>query len=57
MAVKQLSQEQVQSIKGYCAGYKRHPFKKSLFANSDYAFQAPFVRTDALSSQYRGFSS
>ena len=34
-----------------CAGYMRHPLKKSLFDNDDYAFQAPFVRTDVLSSQ------
>jgi len=29
-----------------------HPFKKSLFDNDDSAFQAPFLRTDVLSSQY-----
>jgi hypothetical protein len=29
-----------------------HPIKKSLFDNDDSAFQAPFVRTDVLSSQY-----
>jgi len=52
LAVKQLSQEQVQYIKGYCTGYIRPPFKKILFANSDYAFQAPFLRTDVLSSQH-----
>jgi hypothetical protein len=57
MAVKQLSQEQVQTIKGYCAGYKRHPFNMSLLANSNYAFQAPFVRTDVLSSQHRSYDN
>jgi hypothetical protein len=36
-----------------CTGYIGHPFKKGLFDNDDSAFQAPFVRTDVLSSQYR----
>ena len=36
-----------------CAGYMRHPFKKSLFDRDDYAFQAPFLRTDVQSSQHR----
>jgi hypothetical protein len=36
-----------------CAGYMRHPFKKSLFDNDDYAFQTPFLRTDVLSSLHR----
>ena len=36
-----------------CAGYKGHPFNKSLFDHDDYAFQAPLLRTDALSSQHR----
>jgi len=30
----------------------RHPFKKSLFDKGDSAFQALFLRTDVLSSQY-----
>jgi len=29
-----------------------HPFKKSLFDNDDDAFQAPFLRTEVLSSQH-----
>jgi hypothetical protein len=35
-----------------CAGYMRHPFKKSQFDNDDAAFQVPFLRTDVLSSQH-----
>jgi hypothetical protein len=35
-----------------CTGYLRHPFKKSL-PDTDDAFQAPFLRTDVVSSQYR----
>jgi hypothetical protein len=35
-----------------CAGYLGHLYKKSLFDNDDSALQAPFVRTDVLSSQY-----
>jgi hypothetical protein len=36
-----------------CACYKGHPLNKSLFDHDDYAFQAPLLRTDALSSQHR----
>src|SRR5215467_2923523 len=36
-----------------CTGYLTHPFKKSL-PDTNYAFQAPFLRTDVVSSQYRG---
>ena len=36
-----------------CAGYKGHPFNKSLFDHDDYAFQAPLLRTVALCSQHR----
>jgi hypothetical protein len=41
------------SVSPSCAGYMGHPFKKSLFDNDDSAFQAPFLRTEVLSSQYR----
>jgi hypothetical protein len=34
-----------------CTGYLTHPFKKSL-PDTDDAFQAPFLRTDVVSSQY-----
>jgi hypothetical protein len=38
---------------GYtCVGYIGHPFKKSLFDNDYYTFQAPSLRTDVLCSQY-----
>jgi hypothetical protein len=36
-----------------CAGYMGHLYKKGLFDNDLYAFQAPFLRTDVLSSQHR----
>ena len=41
------------SVSPSCAGYMGHSFKKSLFDNDDSAFQAPFLRTEVLSSQYR----
>jgi hypothetical protein len=40
------------TVRMSCADYMGHPFKKSLFDNDDSALQAPFVRTDVLSSQY-----
>jgi hypothetical protein len=30
-----------------------HPFKKSLFDHNNYAFQAPFLRTDGPCSQHK----
>jgi hypothetical protein len=38
---------------GPCAGSMDHPFNKSLFDHDDSALQAPFVRTDVLSSPHR----
>ena len=40
-----------------CVGYMGHPFKKSLFDNDYYTFQAPSLKTDVLSSQYKRFHS
>ncbi len=40
-----------------CAGYMGHPFKKNLSDNDYDGFQVPFLRTDVLSSQHRGYEA